>query len=332
MGAGVGLFITLIAFKSAYIIQGHSNTLLAMQDFFGPKFHTAGISALLALGGTLFSACLMHRKVPAALLLGILGTWGAGIICQLTGVYHVDPSAGFRSLLPSFTTAAFTESFQGLCTLFGAAFDVENWSCRSSGISGFALLKTFDFAVVCFAFLFTDFFDTVGTINGAVANTPLMEKDGNIPRLKRIMMADSIATLAGGILGTSTTTTFAESAVGIRAGARTGLSALTCAGWFLAALVCAPLFLTIPVFATAPALIVVGFLMIKSVMHIDWDDIAGALPAYILIAATVFTYSVSDGLGFGIISYTILNLGDKKRSNWLMIAVSLLFIAKYIYL
>ena len=332
MGAGVGLFITLIAFKSAHIIEGHQTTLLTMQDFFGPKFHTAGISALLALGGTLLSAYLMHRKVAAALLCGIFGTWAAGIICQLTGVYHVDPGAGFNSLLPSFTATAFSDSYQGLCTIFGSAFDVNSWSCRTSDISGPGLLKTLDFAVICFAFLFTDFFDTVGTVSGAVANTPLMEKNGDIPRLKRIMMADSIATFAGGVLGTSTTTTFAESAVGVRAGARTGLAALTCSLWFLAALVFAPVFLAIPVFATAPALIIVGYLMIKSTLHIDWDDVAGAVPAYILVAATVFTYSISDGLGLGIISYTVLNIGNRERMNWLLIVISLLFAAKHLCL
>ena len=194
------------------------------------------------------------------------------------------------------------------------------------------LLFSPDFAVVCLAFLFTDFFDTVGTVNGALVNTPLMNKDGTIPRLKKILIADSVATFAGGILGTSTTTTFAESAVGIKAGARTGLSALTCSVWFIIALIAAPVFLAIPGFATAPALIVVGFIMIRSILHIDWDDIAGALPAYILIVGIVFTYSISDGLGLGIISYTILNLMIKGRCNWLLVIISLLFVMKYICL
>ena len=236
MGAGIGLYITLIAFKSAHLIQDHPVTLLTIQDFFGPKFHTAGISALLTLLGVLFSAFLMHKNIMGALLFGILFTWGAGMICQLTGLYYVDPANGFHSLIPQFHMTAFTEPFHSFCDLFGSAFDISEWSYKYSDAKGFSLLLSADFAVVCFAFFFTDFFDTVGTVNGAMVNTPLMKKDGTIPRLKGMLLADSIATFAGGILGTSTTTTFAESAVGIKAGARTGLSAFTCAIWFLVSL------------------------------------------------------------------------------------------------
>jgi len=334
MGAGVGLYITLIAFKSAHIIQDHPVTLVTIQDFFGDRFHTAGISAILALAGTLLSGYLMHRKVMGALLFGILGTWGLGIICQLTGVYQVDAANGFNSLLPHFDAAAFLEPFRGFCELFGSAFKVDQWSHTVDGatVTGAVLLRSADFAVICFAFLFTDFFDTVGTINGATVNTVLMKKDGSIPQIKRILLADSIATFAGGVLGTSTTTTFVESAVGIKAGARTGLAALTCALLFLVSLICAPVFLAIPGFATAPALIIVGFLMIKSVLLIDWDDVAGAIPAYLLITGIVFTYNISDGLGLGIIAYTVLNCRIKGRVNWLLVVISLLFVAKYLCL
>ena len=280
----------------------------------------------------MFSAFLLHRNIVAALLFGILATWGAGIVCQLTGIYHVEPANGFHSLLPQFSFEAFAESFRGFKELIGSAFDYNNWTSKESETKGLMLLFSPDFAVVCLAFLFTDFFDTVGTVNGALVNTPLMNKDGTIPRLKKILIADSVATFAGGILGTSTTTTFAESAVGIKAGARTGLSALTCSVWFIIALIAAPVFLAIPGCATAPALIVVGFIMIRSILHIDWDDIAGALPAYILIVGIVFTYSISDGLGLGIISYTILNLMIKGRCNWLLVIISLLFVMKYICL
>ena len=332
MGAGVGLFITLIAFKNAYIIQDHPATFLTIQDFFGTKFHTAGISAILALAGVLFSAYLMHRNIAAALLFGILGTWGAGIICQLTGVYHVDAANGFFSLLPQFSFSTFSDSLHGFFNLFGSAFNHHEWINKSGDVRGFSLLFSADFAVICLAFLFTDFFDTVGTVNGAVVNTPLMKKDGTIPGLKKILLADSIATFLGGVMGTSTTTTFAESAVGINAGARTGLAAVTCAIWFLISLIAAPIFLSIPGFATAPALIIVGFLMIRAVLNIDWNDIAGAVPAYLLITGVVFTYNISDGLGLGIISYTILNCRTKGRVNWLLIVISLLFVAKYLCL
>ncbi len=332
MGAGVGLYITLIAFKNAHIIQAHPVTLITIQDFFGPDFYTAGISSLLALTGILFSASLMKHKIPGDLLWGILGTWALGILCQLTGIYHVNPETGFYSLLPNFSTTALSEPFHEFCRLFGSAFEVNKWSCKTADVSGWQLLLSADFAVICFAFLFTDFFDTVGTVNGAVAGTPLMKKDGTIPRLKKILLADSIATFSGGVLGTSTTTTFAESAVGIRAGARTGLSALICAFCFLLSLLAAPIFLAIPGFATAPALVVVGFLMIRSITYINWDDIADAVPAYILLVGIVFTYSISDGLGLGVISYTLLNCRSKGKVHWILWIISLLFFAKYLCL
>ena len=332
MGAGIGLYITLIAFKNAYIIQEHPVTLLTIQDFFGQNFHTAGISAVLAICGTLFSAFLLSRNVKAALLFGILTTWLLGIICQVTGVYHVDPQNGFFSLLPDFDTASLAEPFYAFRDLFGSAFDIENWKYKGSSSTGLSLLLSADFAVVCLAFLFSDFFDTVGTVNGAVVNTPLMKKDGTIPKLRKILLADSVATFVGGVLGTSTTTTFAESAVGIRAGARTGLSSLICALWFLVSLVCAPIFMAIPGFATAPALIIVGFLMIRSILNIDWNDIAGAIPAYLLLVGIVFTYNISDGLALGVVSYTILNCRIKGRVSWLLWLLTALFIGKHICL
>ena len=332
MGAGVGLFITLIAFKNAHIIQDHPVTLLTIQNFTGPKFHTAGISGLLAIAGVLFSSYLLHRNVAAALLFGILTTWLLGIICQLTGIYHLDPQNGFFSLLPDLGTTSLTAPFYAFRDLFGAAFDIENWKLKGSDSTGLSLLLSADFAVVCLAFLFSDFFDTVGTVNGAVVNTPLMKKDGTIPKLRKILLADSVATFAGGILGTSTTTTFAESAIGIRAGARTGLSSLICALWFLVSLVCAPIFMAIPGFATAPALIIVGFLMIRSILNIDWNDIAGAIPAYLLLVGIVFTYNISDGLALGVVSYTILNCRIKGRVSWLLWFLTALFIGKHICL
>lgn len=332
MGAGIGLFITLIAFQNARIIKDHPATLLTIQDFFGPSFHTAGISGILALTGVLFTAYLMQRKVAGALLFGILGTWLLGIICQLAGIYKITPENGFYSLLPAFDTVSFTAPFHGFCDLFGAAFDVGSWRSKNSGDTGVSLLYSADFAIISLSFLFADFFDTVGTINGTLIHTPLMEKNGNIPRVKKLLVADSLATLFGGILGTSTTTTFAESAVGINAGGRSGLSALTGAVLFLLSLVFAPVFLAIPGFATAPALIVVGFFMCRAMVHIHWEDIAEAIPAFLLIVGIAFTYSISDGLGLGIISYTVLNCRIKGRVSLLMWVLALLFIAKYVCL
>lgn len=333
MGAGVGLFITLVALKNAYIIRAHEVTFVTIQDFFGDAFNTAGISAILAFGGILITALLMHHKAPGAILIGMLITWGIGMIFQLAGIYHVVPEQGFYSLFPNFSLSAMNESFQGFCSLVGSAFNVSEWTCAAvPGKTGWALLFSVNFLIVIFSFFFADFFDTVGTINGAVVNTPLMKKDGTIPGLRGALLADSIATFLGGVLGTSTTTTFAESAVGIRAGARTGLSALTAAILFLISLLCAPIFLSLPGFATAPALIIVGYLMLKSVTLIDWDDIPGAIPAYILIIGMVFTYNISDGLGLGIIAWTFLNFNIKGRVNLLLWVLTVLFIAKYIFL
>lgn len=332
MGAGVGLFITLIAFKNAYIIKAHPDTLMTLRNFFGYEFHTAGISAILAIAGVLITALMLHRKVTGALLIGILATWGLGMVCQAIGIYHVAPASGFYSLFPDFSLEAFKATFSGFGAVFCAAFDVDSWNCSTTGNSGFALLKSLDFAVICFSFLFADFFDTVGTISGAVVNTPLMKKDGTIPRLHGALLADSIATFSGAILGTSTVTTMAESATGINAGARTGLAAATGAVLFLLSLVAAPVFMAIPGFATAPALIVVGFLMLRAVKNIDMDDVAGSIPAYLLICGMVFTYSISDGLGIGVISWTLLNCRIKGRVNWLLWLVTLLYILKYICL
>lgn len=183
MGGGIGLFITLIAFQNARIIKDHPVTLLTLQDFSGPAFHTAGISAVLTLAGLLFTAFLLHRKVTGALLFGIMATWLAGIICQLTDIYHVTPSEGFNSLVPHFDLRSFTAPFHGFCELFGSAFDVASWS-RKAGSSGWQLLFSFDFGVICFALLFTDLFDTVGTLNGALdVRNSLSPVAGLRPRL-----------------------------------------------------------------------------------------------------------------------------------------------------
>jgi AGZA family xanthine/uracil permease-like MFS transporter len=254
------------------------------------------------------------------------------MICQVSGIYHVVPDEGFFSLFPNFNKETFVSMFDGVSNLFGAAFDVSKWSCSASGNTGWQLMKTLDFAIICFAFRFSDFFDSIGTINGAMAKTPLMKEDGTIPRLRGALLSDSIATCFGGLLGTSTVTMFAESATGIAAGARTGLAAVTGAVLFLLAPIAAPVFIAIPGFATAPALIFVGFLMLRTLKAIDLDDVSGALPAFLTVCGMAFTYSISDGLGIGIISWTILNCRIKGRVNWLLWLVTLIFVAKYIFL
>ncbi|MBO7741495.1 MAG: NCS2 family permease [Victivallales bacterium] len=332
MGAGIGLFITLIAFKSAHIVEAHPATLITMHNFTSDSFGTSGISAVLAFAGILFTGYMFHKRVPGALLLGIFVTWLCGIYCEITGIYEVNAEKGFYSMIPSFSLDSYLTPFREFAGTFCAAFQTDNWQCTASTSSGWSLLFSLDFLIVCFAFLFTDFFDTVGTVNGAVVNTPLMKEDGTIPRLKQIMLADSIATFTGAILGTSTTTTFAESAAGINAGARTGMAALSASLLFLLSLLLSPVFMAIPGFATAPALVVVGLLMAKALCHIDLNQLSSAIPAYLLIAGTVFTYSVSDGLGMGIISWTLLNCLQKGKVNIFMWVITILFILKYILL
>jgi len=320
VSVGIGLFIAFIGLQNAGLAVDAS-TLVTITSF-TDNFSTHGICALLAVIGLLFTAVLHIRGVKGSILIGIVATWLLGIVCQLTGLYTPAPADGFYSLIPS---SVISFDFSKLGQTFGQCFNLD-WSA----------IRPLDFIVVIFAFLFVDLFDTLGTLIGVATKAKMLDEDGNLPSIKPALMADAIGTSVGAVLGTSTVTTFVESAAGVAAGGRTGLTAMVTGLLFLLATLFAPLFTTIPSFATAPALIMVGFLMVSSVVEIRFDDdnLTEAIPAYIAIIAMPLFYSISEGISLGIISYVVLNLctGKAKEVTPLMYILAVLFILKYIFL
>ena len=319
VSVGIGLFIAFIGLQNAGICVGGA-TLVELTDFTA-NFNTAGISALLAILGLLLTAILYIKQVRGSILLGILLTWGLGILCQLSGLYIPDPAAGFNSLYPTFGMT----DFSALGKTLGQCFRVD-WD-------GISLVN---FLVVVFAFLFVDVFDTLGTVIGVATKADMLDEEGRLPAIKPVLLADAIGTTAGAVLGTSTITTFVESASGVAAGGRTGLTALVAAILFLASTLLAPLFIAIPSFATAPALMLVGFLMFSSVTEIKFDDenLISAIPAYLCILAMPLFYSISEGIAWGIVSYVVLHVicGKAKKVTALMYILTILFVLKYIFL
>ncbi len=334
VAAGIGLFICLIAMKTAGIIVDNSATLISLVKFRDVPFHTTGICAVLALAGTLFTAFLLVKGFKGSILFGILFTWGLGMLAQVCGVYVPDPAGGFFSLYPDFSIKGLAQNFSEFGNTFGALFNSESWTHTQNGVvvkSGWSLIKTLDFFVVMFAFFFVDLFDTLGTLIGVSMKGGFLDKQGRLPRISGALCADSIATSVGAVFGTSTTTTFVESASGVMAGGKTGLTAVTSAALFALAIIFAPVFLAIPGFATAPALIIVGYMMLSSCADVNWGDAGEAVPAFLAVAAMPFTYSISDGIMFGVIAYTVINgcAGNFKRIHWIMYMLTVLFVAKY---
>ena len=320
VSVGIGLFIAFIGLQNAGLAVD-SATLVTITSF-TENFSTHGICALLALVGTLITAMLHIKKVKGAILVGIVATWVIGIVCQLVGIYTPMAEAGFYSLIP---TQFISADFSKLGLTVGQCFSVD-----------FSTVRPLDFVVVIFAFLFVDLFDTLGTLIGVATKADMLDKEGHLPGIKPALMADAIGTSVGAVLGTSTITTFVESASGVTAGGRTGLTALVAGLLFLLSTLFAPIFTAIPSFATAPALIMVGFLMVSSVTEIrfDEDNLGEAIPAYIAIIAMPLFYSISEGISLGIISYVVLNActGKAKKIAPLMYVLALLFVLKYIFL
>ena len=320
VSVGIGLFIAFIGLQNAGLAVDAS-TLVTITSF-TENFSTHGVCALLTLIGTLITAALHIKNVKGSILLGIVATWLLGIACQLAGIYVPAPEAGFYSLIP---TQFMSTDFSKLGATLGQCFTVD-----------FSTVRLLDFVVVIFAFLFVDLFDTLGTLIGVATKANMLDKEGRLPGIKPALMADAVGTTVGAALGTSTVTTFVESASGVSAGGRTGLTALVAAVLFLLSTLFAPLFTSIPSFATAPALIMVGFLMVSSVTEIRFDDdnLCDAIPAYIAIIAMPLFYSISEGISLGIISYVVLNVltGKAKKVKPLMYVLSLLFVLKYIFL
>ena len=337
VAAGIGLFITLIALKSAGILIPDQATYIKLVPFRSVPFHTAGIVAILALIGIIVTTVLHALKLKAAILLGILATWLLGVIAEVTGLYAPDAAAGFYSTIPHFEKGywhALGTSVHEFGQTFGAVFEPSAWThTAKDGVTttGWNLALSLNFFVVMFAFFFVDLFDTLGTLIGVSLKGGFLDKQGRLPRISGALYADSVATAVGAVFGTSTTTTFVESSAGVAAGGKTGLTAATAAVMFLLSIVLAPLFLAIPGFATTPALVVVGFLMMGSIMGIDFNDVGEGLPSFLTIIAMPFFYSISDGIMFGVISYTLVNLciGHSKRISPVMYVLTVLFVAKY---
>lgn len=321
VSVGVGIFIAFIGLQNANLTVDSSATLVSIIDF-TQNFNTSGISALLAIIGTLLTAILLIKDFKGAVLIGIITTWGLGMTCQACGLYIPNPDTGFYSLYPNLQ---FTD-FSKLGETFGQCFDLT--LLKETNIS------IIEFIIVILSFLFVDLFDTLGTLIGVSTKANMLDKEGKLPKIKPALLADAIATSAGAVLGTSTTTTFVESASGVAAGGRTGLTAFTSGILFLASMFLAPIFTSIPSFATAPALIIVGFLMFNNIVNLKLtsDNYTTAVPAYLCIIAMPLFYSISEGISIGIISYVVLNLacGKRKEISPIMYFLSVVFILKYL--
>jgi AGZA family xanthine/uracil permease-like MFS transporter len=293
IGAGIGLFIAFIGLKSAGVVVPDSATLVTLGDV------TSG-SALLAFIGLVITGFMYSRNVPGAILLGIIITMVIGIPLGVTEFKGIVSAP--ESIAPIFCQFEFDQIF------------------------------SVDMLVVVFTFFFIDMFDTVGTLVGVCTKAKMLDKNGNIYRVKQAFMADSIATTLGAMLGTSTTTTYVESAAGVAQGGRSGLTALVVGGCFVIAMFFSPLFLSIPSAATAPALVIVGLLMVEQIKNVDFDDFSESIPAFVCMLMMPLTYSISNGILIGMITYVLMNMicGKFKKLSPAMYILAVLFILKYI--
>lgn len=318
VSAGIGLFIAFVGLQGAHLVVNSDSTLTTTVDFAG-NFHTEGICAVLAIVGLFITIVLYIKGFKGAILIGIIATWILGMIMQAVGVYQVDVEGGFYSLFPNLAFVDLTD----LGKTFG--------QCFRADLSDVSVIN---FIVVLLSFLFVDIFDTLGTLVGVATKADMLDSEGKLPRIKQALLADAIATSAGAIIGTSTTTTYVESSAGVAAGGRTGLSSVVTGLLFLISIFFAPIFTAIPGFATAPALIFVGFLMVSSIIKVDFSDLTEAVPAYLCMLAMPLMYSIAEGIAMGVVSYVVINLlcGKAKKITPLMYVLAVLFICKYIFL
>ena len=332
IGVGIGFFIVYIGLQGARIIVDGS-CLTTIVSFRG-TFRTSGLCATLALIGLFATVVLYHKRVKGAILIGILFTWALGMLCQAAGIYQVNPEAKMYSLYPSLNPSAIAGAFREFGSIFGQCLDVDKWSLNGSHLTGWKLLLSGNFLVVMFTLLFDDLFNTLGTLTGVASTANMLDKDGRMPRLKQALLADAVATTAGALLGATTTTSYVESATGVSEGGRTGLTSYVTAALFLVSILLAPVFTASPGFATAPALIFVGFLMIGQITQINFSDLSEAFPCLLAIIIMPFAYNIADGICFGFIAWTAVNLicGRRDRVNAILIVFSLFFILKYILL
>ena len=318
VSVGIGFFIAFIGLQNAKIVVGGATLVefFSLDAVEGGTMNDVGITVFLAIVGVFITSILVIKNVKGNILWGILATWILGIICQFAGIYVPNPELGFYNLFPDFSAGI---SIPSLAPIF----------CKLD----FKAIPISQFIVIVFAFLFVDMFDTLGTLIGVASKADMLDKDGKLPNIKGALMADAVGTTVGALLGTSTTTTFVESASGVSEGGRTGLTAMTTAVLFALALLLSPIFLAIPSFATAPALIVVGFYMVNQVGLIDFTDFGEGIPAFICMAAMPFFYSISEGISMGVISYVVLNVvtgkAKEKKISIVMYILAVLFLAKY---
>ena len=310
ISAGIGLFIAFIGMQNARIIVANDATVVGLGSF-------SDLDMVLALVGLVLIAALVHYNVRGGVLIGIIAIWIVGMILQAAGIYV--PAEG-TSLFPDFS--------QGL--QLGAIKDTAfklNF--------GWAASHLIQFLAITFSFLYVDLFDTVGTVVGVADKAGLLDKDGNLPRVGQVFLADAVGTTTGALLGTSTVTSFVESSAGVAAGGRTGLTALTTGVLFLVSLVLSPLFLAIPSFATAPALIYVGMLMLMSITKVKFDgDIADSVGAYLAVVMMPLAYSIATGIMFAVLAWVVLKVVCKKAKDVspIMWVVFCLFVLRVIAL
>lgn len=307
ISAGIGLFIAFIALIGSGVVVANPATTVGLGDL-------SSATVVLSLIGFIVIAALVHYKVPGAILIGIIITWVMGMIAQAIGWYVVNPEAGMYSVMPDFSSEAFAAPL--LCD-----FDF-----------GFVAKNLPAFALVMFTFLYTDIFDTVGTLIGVSEKADLLDKDGKLPNATGAFMADAVGTTIGAMLGTSTVTSYVESTAGVAAGGRTGFASVITAILFFASLVLAPFFTSIPAFATTPAMLYVGLLMLSSVKKVDFtSDIADTVGAFMAIAMMPLTYSIANGIMFGMLSWVILKIIIGKAKDispvmWVSVALFALYI------
>lgn len=310
--SGIGLFIAFVGLKGAGVVVSDDSTLVALGNFGRPE-------VALCLIGILVIAVMNHYNVKGSILWGILITWILGIIAQLTGWYVVDPDAGAASLIPSLSASSF------IPPSISSTFCKFDFAWIGSHLS--------EFVVIVFSFLFVDMFDTIGTVIGVAEKADLLDEDGNLPRVGRVLMADAIGTVAGSMLGTSTVTSFVESSSGVAEGGKTGLTAMTTGILFLVALFLSPIFLAIPSFATAPALVIVGFFMASSIKKMNFDgNLADSIGGYLAFLMMPLTYSIANGIMFGVLAWFIIKVcsGQVKKIHPVMYIVCALFIIRVI--
>lgn len=310
VSVGLGLFITFIGLQNAKIIVSNPSTAISLGNI-------KDVSTIISMVGIIITAVLVIKKIKGGLFWGILLTWFLGIICQLTGLYVVNPEIGQYNLIP-----------QSIVSMPPSIKDINLISAFNS--IDFSIIKIADIIIIVFSFLFVDMFDTIGTLIGVSEKANFLDKDGKLPKIKQALLADAIATTAGAVIGTSSTTTFVESASGVADGGKTGLTSTVTSILFLLALFFSPIFVSIPTFAVAPALIIVGLFMIENIVNVEFKDYTEGLPAFITIIMMPFAYSIADGLVFGFLSYVFLKVltGNAKDVSKTMYILAILFIIK----